>query len=113
MKKFAFISRHEPNADQKSLASKAGIEIVHVGDRDAFSLNMGDFSEFDGVVVVHAVAAMKALRHCPVGIFNNVNRAPEGAKPQFGTDRLYIYQEVWKRGVEIEYTELEERVFAI
>lgn len=113
MKKFAFISRHEPNADQKSLAEKAGIELVHVGDRDGFHLKVEEFAGFNGVVVVHAAAAMKALQKIDVGVFNNINRAPLGEKPQFGCTELHLYYMHWSRGIEFDFAELRETVFAL
>ena len=93
MEKFAFISRHQPTPSQIELASKMGIELVPVGDRDGFKISPDEFVEgdFRGVVVVHAMAAMRCLKKgLAVGIFNNVNRAPEGAKPTFETTELVI-----------------------
>lgn len=91
MDRFAFISRHEPTEGQKMLAAKASVELVMVGDRDGFTLNSDEFKEFQGVIVVHAQAAMRALLSgLKVGVFNNVNRAPLGEKPRFETTSLVV-----------------------
>ena len=91
MDRFAFVSRHEPTDSQRMLAAKASIELVMVGDRDGFTLNSDEFKEFQGVVVVHAQAAMRALiSGLKVGVFNNANRAPLGEKPRFETTSLVV-----------------------
>lgn len=93
MEKFAFVSRHVPTNSQISLASAKGIELVHVGDRDGFTLNPLDFIEagFKGVVVVHAQAAIACYKSgLAVGVFNNINRAPLGEKPSFETTELVV-----------------------
>ena len=94
MKKFAMVSRHAPTADQVSLAEKAGIELVPVGDRDGFSVNPAEFvgAGFSGVVVVHAALAVRCLTAgLAVGVFENDNRAAVGAPPQFHTTRLVVW----------------------
>ncbi len=91
--KFAFISRHVPTQGQIELAAQKGIELVHVGDRDAFSVSHEEFKSFDGVVVVHPAMALRLLNtHNQVGVFNNVNRAPVGEKPQFETTEFHLYK---------------------
>jgi hypothetical protein len=94
--RMAFITRHAPTEAQVSLAAKAGFELVPVGDRDAFS---GEIPEgFDAVAVVHPAAALRyiagarALKSAVVGVFENANRAPEGAKPQFEAASLHVYR---------------------
>lgn len=95
LKNFVFISRHTPTADQLALASKAGIALLHVGDRDAFTLNAKEFAPdetISGMIVVHPAAAMKFLAaDYHVGIFENANRAPEGQKPTFEAVRLHLF----------------------
>ena len=90
--KFAFVSRHNPTESQVKLASEKGIELVHVGDRDAFSFPASEFKGgYQGVVVVHPLAALTAFTAgLHVGVFNNVNRAPVGEKPQFETTDLVV-----------------------
>ena len=50
MKKFAFISRHMPTDEQINLAAKKDVELIHVGDRDAFSV--GPDSVGPGFVII-------------------------------------------------------------
>lgn len=110
MKKFAFVSRHKPTVSQVKLAAEIGVELVAVPDLDAFEPRsrtdvvalMGNpdpgavnFSggPFDGVVVVHGLLALQfSQAGFPVGIFNNVNRAPVGEKPQFETTQLVVVE---------------------
>jgi hypothetical protein len=97
MKKFAFVSRHVPTAGQIALAEKAGVELLHVGDRDGFNCAIPDSLGqmalgWDGVVCVHAAMAMRCLSSgLAVGIFNNVNRAPVGSPPAFETTALHVF----------------------
>lgn len=95
MKKMAFISRHVPTAEQLILAEKAGYELIPVGDIDAFSgeLPVG----YDAIAVVHPALALRAIsgvyrRERQIGVFENGNRAPEGAPPQFSAVALRIYK---------------------
>ena len=94
MKKFAFISRHTPTDEQADLAQTQDVELVHVGDADAFSIGP-DFVDahgaFDGVAVVHPAAALRLAPSFLVGVFENGNRAAEGEKPQFFAKALHIY----------------------
>lgn len=107
MQKFAFISRHVPTAEQIALAAERRIELVHVGDRDAFTVEASEFArrwneadgkyegEFSGVVVVHPAAALRLLTvNTAVGVFENGNRAAEGEKPQFFAKALHIYSPI-------------------
>jgi hypothetical protein len=94
MKKIAFISRHVPTADQLALAAEQDMELIHVGDADAFSV-CPDFvtnhGVFDGVAVVHPAAAMRLASSFLVAVFENSNRAAEGEKPQFFAKALHVY----------------------
>ena len=92
MKKFAFISPHVPSVEQVALAAEKEIELVHVGDRDAFTLDPFEFTPFRGVIVVHPAAALRALAVVEyIGIFENSNRAPEGDPPKFQASALHIF----------------------
>jgi hypothetical protein len=110
MKKFAFISRHQPTDGQHRLAAEQDIQLVSVPDLDAFAIRsesevialMGNpapgatnFTDgpFDGVICVHALIALEfSQAGFPVGVFNNVNRAAVGEKPQFETTKLVVVQ---------------------
>jgi hypothetical protein len=94
--RFAMISRHAPTEGQIALAAREGIELAHVGDADAFTvgpyfLDGHDDGPFEGAVVVHPAAALRLSGSFLVGVFENANRAPEGAPPQFSAKALYIY----------------------
>lgn len=90
--RFAFISRHQPTPEQHSLARLEGIELVAVGDRDAFTVERAEFSDFDGVIVVHPAMALRLSGPgFYVGVFENANRAPEGEKPHFVAKALHVY----------------------
>lgn len=96
---FAFISRHEPTAEQVALATDQGITLYHIGDTDAFTVGISfvyDAAErlnvnFDGVIVVHPAAALRLCSEFFIGVFENANRAPKGAPPQFSARALHIY----------------------
>lgn len=91
LKTFAFISRHKPTIEQAEIAFEKGIKLIPVGDRDAFNFDVKEFELFDGVVVVHAQAALRAfLAGMPVGVFENETRAKEGEKPTFLAKALHI-----------------------
>lgn len=94
--RFAFVSRHKPTKRQHELASEKGIELIPIGDRDAFSVipSMLDGHKdgpFDGVVVVHPAAALRLANDFLVGVFKNANRAPVGEKPTFEAVELWIF----------------------
>ena len=94
MKKFAFATRHNPTPEQVAAAAEKDIELVPIGDVDGFTVTLADIAkhgDFDGVVVVHAGAALQLVRDMDVGVFENVNRAPEGEKPQFVAGRLHVW----------------------
>ena len=91
---FAFISRHNPTDSQITLAAEQGIELVHIGDHDAFTVSPDfvlDAGPFEGVVVVHPAAALRLADTFLVGVFENANRAPVGERPQFEAQSLHIY----------------------
>lgn len=93
MKKLAFISRHVPTAAQIEIARKVDVEIVHVGDRDAFTVNCEEFENHDGVIVVHPAAALRfSCKADWIGIFENANRAPEGKPVQFEPVKLHLFR---------------------
>jgi len=90
--KFAFIARHQPTPEQLQLAQQQDIELVTVGDRDAFTIDPAEFTEFAGVVVVHPAAALRCIATVDrVGIFENANRAAEGQPPQFAARKLHLF----------------------
>ena len=94
MKNFAFISRHEPTAEQHVLALAQGIELTHVGDTDGFAVTpegVEQFDNFDGVIVVHAAMAMNLAKCFKIGVFKNENRAPIGQPPQFLATELVVW----------------------
>ncbi len=93
MEKLAFISRHQPPTEQVSIAATMGYKLVCVGDRDAFTLDPSEFKDFFGAVVVHPAAALRLIRHMPVGIFENGLRSEEGGKPTFFARALHMYPE--------------------
>lgn len=97
MNTMIFISRHEPTPSQVTLAAKAGFQLVHVGDVDAFSPTLPDqlhalVSEHGaaGVACVHPLVALEAFYYTSpdqasmwfresvtVGVFSNENRGGE------------------------------------
>lgn len=96
MYKYAFISRHEATPEQVALAQKANIELVPVGDMDAYTIEAAKVWELCpnavGAVVVNAAAAVRLLfSGLPVAVFENGNRAPEGAPPQFEAKALHLF----------------------
>ena len=94
MKKFAFISRHTPTREQIDLAAEQDIELVSIGDLDAFTAMAEEVSKhgvFDGVIVVHPAAALNLIGAYAVGVFENGNRAAEGDRPQFFAKALHIW----------------------
>lgn len=99
---FAFISRHIPTDTQVQLAADAGVNLVHVGDADAFTVTPAfvhgrerDACDsgfwFDGVVVVHPAAALRLANNFLVGVFENANRAPEGAPVSFEAVSFHVF----------------------
>ncbi len=99
MTNFAFISRHAPTEGQLAMAAEQGIALHHVGDADAFTVGAGFVHDagnrldvtFEGVVVVHPAAALRLCSEFLVGVFENANRAPVGAPPQFEALALHVF----------------------
>lgn len=95
----AFISRHAPTAEQVALAAEQGFTLLPVGDADAFRVGNSFVHEagnrlgvvFEGVVVVHPAAALRLCSEFLIGVFENANRAPEGAPPQFTAKSFHIF----------------------
>lgn len=84
-----FVSRHPPTDRQVQLAGKAGYVLVHVGDDDGFNAPLRAGC---AVAVVHPASAIRYFADGrTVGIFQNANRAPEGAPPSFVAAALHIY----------------------
>lgn len=96
---FAFISRHAPTAGQIEMAKAEGIELIYVGDADAFAVGPSFVDEmsnrhdalFEGVIVVHPAAALRLAGSFLVGVFENANRAPVGQPPQFEAVSLHVF----------------------
>lgn len=92
MEKFAFVSRHAATPEQLVLAAEKGIELIPVGDFDAFAIRRQDLSEdIEGAVVVHPAAAMRLADGLKIGVFENSNRAPAGEKPSFEARALHVF----------------------
>lgn len=91
MKKFAFISRHVPTDDQAKLAAQQDVELIHVGDCDAFTVTSVGLEKYEGVVVVHPAAALRLFHEFPVGVFENALRAKEGEAAKFEAVAFHIY----------------------
>lgn len=93
--KFAFISRHTPTPEQFVLAEAKGINLVPIGDCDAFSVTpewVAEKGEFDGVIVVNPAAAMRLCGDFIVGVYENSSRPAEGAGPAFFAKALHIFE---------------------
>jgi len=94
MLQFAFMSRHTPTSEQIEIAAKKGIDLISIGDRDAFTVTPGDISkdgDFDGVVVVHPAAALSLFSEYTIGVFENATRSAEGDRPTFYAKALHLY----------------------
>lgn len=96
--KMAFISRHTPTPEQVKVAADLGYDLVHVGDRDAFSVTVdglraeiAHLGYFTAAAIVHPAAAMRLAWSFKVGVFKNENRAPEGQKPEFHCSGLVVW----------------------
>lgn len=92
MRKFAFVSRHVPTAAQGELAAKAEIELVFVGDRDAFGpIPEAHDPKFEGIVGVHPLVILAALAAGKsAGVFENISRPGVDGKPTFSVGRLVV-----------------------
>ena len=95
MVKYAFISRHKPTAEQLQLAATQGIELIHIGDTNAFSVTPEFVNSkgyhFVGVIVVHPSAALRLCKHFRIGIFENEFRTPASQPQQFAAKALHLY----------------------
>ena len=93
---FAFISRHRPTAEQSALAAEQGIDLVPIGDADAFSVTkefVDGNGDFQGVVVVHPAAALRLAPAFMVGVYENGHRPAEGDKPAFFAKALHVFDQ--------------------
>lgn len=102
-KKFAFVSRHVPSAEQIAMAAEQGVDLIHVGDADAFSVDSTTIDDmayelysegpeyFVGVVVVHPAAALRLNWRYPVGVFENGQRSEDGGKLTFYPKAFHIF----------------------
>lgn len=92
MERFAFVSRHAPTPGQIELAGRAGIELVHVWDRDAFGpIPEAADSQYQGIIGVHPMVVVQAMKNGKkIGVFENVSRPGPDGKPQFSVGRLVV-----------------------
>lgn len=91
---FAFISRHSMTQEQITIAEELGINLIHVGDMDAFTITpemVKEHGNFDGVVIVHPASAMRLKDAYKIGIFENGQRSIEGERPTFFAKSLHIF----------------------
>jgi hypothetical protein len=91
MKKFAFISRHAATKEQLEMAISKGIELIPVGDYDAFSVTPDQVGDYDGVCVVHPAAALRLASKFTVAVFENSQRSEEGGRLTFFPKALHVY----------------------
>ena len=92
--KFAFISRHKPTKEQIDLATAQGIELISIGDLDAFKITPAMIYEeepYEGVIVVHPAAALRLCSDFIIGIYENGNRPGPDGKPTFFAKDLHIF----------------------
>jgi hypothetical protein len=92
LERWAFVSRHVPTPEQIEKAIQAGIELIPVGDRDAFGpdpFEKSGMPDVVGVVCVNPALALQAFfAGYAVGVFENVSRPGVDGKPQFSTGRF-------------------------
>lgn len=108
MKSFAFVSRHVATPEQDQIAHDLGIQLVHVGDRDGFTVTKDDIGDFEGVVVVHGGMAMRLKDDYTIGIFENEMRPQEGGPPTFKAKALHLW---WKKEDEKEVNAVRNMTF--
>ncbi len=92
--KFAFISRHEITERQKEMAAEQDVEIIPIGDADAFAVTpdlVKTAGQFDGVVVVHPAAAMRLAKEYKIGVFENRLRVEPGLPVIFEEKSFHVY----------------------
>jgi len=84
MEQFAFLSRHQPTAEQIALAADANIELIPIGDCDAFAVSpsfVDAAGPFAGVVVVHPATALRLASTFVIGVFQAAERPAVGEAP--------------------------------
>lgn len=97
MQNFLMCSRHKITPEQHALALKAGITLHQGTDLDAFAPNhhlikqVCDQGVFEGVIVVHTSLGLKLSTAYRIGVFENADRAPEGAPPSFQAVGLEVF----------------------
>ena len=111
MKKFAFISRHTPTELQVKMAEEKGIELIHVGDEDAFG-GHADWEKrgYKGAVVVNPALACRMISDTfHIGVFES-QRIPDGQvrAGEYIPKRLHLYRvEFWEGSGRIHNKEVE------
>ena len=93
---YAFISKYPPTPSQIEMASRYGITLDYVGDRNAFHFSPTEYSKFDGVIVSHPAMALRLL-DCKrtIGVFENVLGPEDPGTPNhkvWVAKRLHIYK---------------------
>ena len=99
MQKTWFVSRHDPTADQLTLAPGL-IKVPDINGYDRSAINAllreARHSGVDHIVVVNAAMALNIAtlaiergEFLCIGIFENAARAAEGAKPTFEAKALH------------------------
>jgi hypothetical protein len=116
MRTFGFLSRHKTTDQQKWIAEKQGINIVDLGDINAFHVDYRDVQQLwsdycighdetktigeleswienglQGVIVVHPAAALNLITETTVGVWENEKRASSDGKPMLVPKHLHIY----------------------
>lgn len=99
MKDMLFISRHAPTTRQVELSAARGFSLIHVGDVDGFDMGairalVATHEGATAFAVVNAAVALNLLAilgQTIIGVFENANRAAEGAKPQFEAKALHVW----------------------
>ncbi len=75
MSKYAFINGKCPTPDQLDVAKRAGIELVHVGGADQFTVSPGWVAarcpDAIGVVVNTPMAALRLEHEYKIGVFQS------------------------------------------
>jgi hypothetical protein len=91
-----FISRHRPTGDQYDLIAKMGGRLVWLGDVDAFDSAAvrkiaSGYSMVAGVNAALVLNLLHADGPDRLVVFENGNRAPEGAASSFFTKAAHIW----------------------
>lgn len=114
MRKTWFVSRHDPTTDQLALApGLIKVPDINGFDRSAINALLREAlaANVDHIIVVNAAMALNIAaiaiereQFIYIGIFENTNRAPEGAKPTFATNELHWWVvEYSKEGWTLSY----------